>query len=214
MKIIFTIIILLVFSINVYSQENKFVVNLIDESSEEYELDNLKEINFRNENVAVEDFYFKSLYFILSVGNTKYIEYVFIPENASNKKIIWEVEKPEIASVNDSGLVRGLKPGRTEIYGTSEELGRKSTFLLDVEGPSSVNIRKEDIKIYPNPTQNILNLELEVNNFEVLIHDLEGKLLYSNYDMKNIDVSNFSPGNYFITLVIKDTYFNFNFVKL
>lgn len=204
----------LIFTFSVYSQENKLIINYQDNTTEEYQIDGIKEVNIVDGYVAVEDFYFRSLYFILSVGNTRYIDYVFVPENASNQKIIWEVEKPEIASVNDSGLVRALKPGTTEIYGTSEELGRKLTFVLDVEGPTSVNLTKEDIKIYPNPTQNILNIDLNINNFEVIINDIEGKVLYSAYDSKSINISEFTPASYFLTLVINNKYFNFNFVKI
>lgn len=212
MKIFFTLLLFFI-SINLFGQKNKLIVNLKDNSSEEYLIEDLKEINIINEYVAVEDFYFRSLYFVLSVGNTGYIDYVFVPENATNKKIIWEVEKPEIASVNDSGLVRGLKPGKTEIYGTSEELGRKSTFLVDVEGPASVKISENDIKIYPNPIDNYLNIETEITSFEVIIYNLNGQILFSDYDKKTIDLSYLSSGNYLITLRINDEYYTYNFTR-
>ena len=66
---------------------------------------------------------------------------------------------------------------------------------------SAVNDLKS-IKIYPNPVQNILNLELphEIKNFKVEITDMSGKLIIKSEMETAINVSKLQDGVYFCTV--------------
>lgn len=46
---------------------------------------------------------------------------VFTPSDAFDKRVVWSSENPEIASVDDKGLVKGIKAGETIIVATSVE---------------------------------------------------------------------------------------------
>ncbi|CAD7815181.1 Aminopeptidase YwaD [Chryseobacterium aquaeductus] len=60
----------------------------------------------------------------------------------------------------------------------------------------------ESIKIYPNPVQNILNLELpqDIKNFKVEITDVSGKLIINSEMETAINVSKLQNGVYFCTV--------------
>ncbi|MEG0759959.1 M28 family peptidase [Chryseobacterium sp.] len=60
----------------------------------------------------------------------------------------------------------------------------------------------EDIKIYPNPAKDILNLEIpkEIKNFSFEIKDMSGRLLSAHENETNINVSKLSNGVYLCTV--------------
>jgi len=75
----------------------------------------------------------------------------------------------------------------------------------------STGISELDIvtKVYPNPTTNIVVVELEKDiSGEVLIYDINGKLMLSdkldNERIKQFDFSKFSQGNYLLHINIKN----------
>lgn len=76
------------------------------------------------------------------------------------------------------------------------------------------------IKIYPNPTNAILNFELPEEflneNSKVNIYSTEGKLIRSETiksSIWQIDFSTLSKGVYFATFQLNDTYRNIRFIK-
>lgn len=56
----------------------------------------------------------------LFVGQTATISTTFLPANVSNKALSYQVEDQTVASVNNQGVVTGLKPGTTTITITSQ----------------------------------------------------------------------------------------------
>lgn len=60
----------------------------------------------------------------------------------------------------------------------------------------------EDIKIYPNPAKDILNLEIpkEIKNFSFEIKDMSGRLISAHENETNINVSKLSSGVYLCTV--------------
>jgi ELWxxDGT repeat protein len=60
-------------------------------------------------------------------------------------------------------------------------------------------------KIYPNPTRNFVNIDIEnTNNFEVELHDILGKKLNTFLNQKIIDISQFTKGIYILKINNKD----------
>ncbi len=79
---------------------------------------------------------------------------------------------------------------------------------------------KSLFKIYPNPTDNLLHIDLlshKVNTYQIKIYDIRGSLLktYHFYTPHQcIDVANFSQGIYFVKCIDSDNQFNIlKFVK-
>ena len=64
-------------------------------------------------------------------------------------------------------------------------------------------------KVYPNPTTNIVVVELEKEiSGEILVYDINGKLMLSdkldNERIKQFDLSKFSQGNYVLHINVKN----------
>jgi hypothetical protein len=86
---------------------------------------------------------------------------------------------------------------------------------LNTEGSPNINFTKGcatgiveeqfiSLSVYPNPTNNILNIETENNDcYSLEIHSLNGQLIYKEEmegNSKQIDLSTISKGIYFITV--------------
>ena len=73
----------------------------------------------------------------LNVGETANVNVNILPENATNKEYVLSSSNPEVASVDESGLVTALKEGTTEIIATSVDGGKVGkvtiTVLTDVK---------------------------------------------------------------------------------
>ncbi len=83
--------------------------------------------------------------------------------------------------------------GLTIING--EELWKLTSSNLSVEQDNSF----ENFKIFPNPTSNILNIEMQnTSNFTTTIFDLAGKKIQTLENQKSIDVSGLVNGLYLL----------------
>ncbi|HMQ49081.1 MAG TPA: T9SS type A sorting domain-containing protein [Saprospiraceae bacterium] len=75
----------------------------------------------------------------------------------------------------------------------------------------------ENIKIYPNPTQSELNIELTENQYEeITIFTSKGQVVYNadkGADRYTVDVSQLSPGMYFIRFISNGLATTLRFVK-
>ena len=81
-----------------------------------------------------------------------------------------------------------------------------SILVLKKLTTSTKELNQKDPKLLsPNPTKNILNIESSFYE----IYDLTGKLIISGKSQSQIDVSNLSPGTYFL----KTNVDNFKFIK-
>lgn len=69
----------------------------------------LSGIKFKEENIE------------LSIGDSKNTEITFEPENADNKKITYTSAAPEIATVDENGIIKAIAKGETTITATTED---------------------------------------------------------------------------------------------
>jgi uncharacterized protein YjdB len=59
-----------------------------------------------------------------------------VPNDASNKKVIWSSSNPSVASVTSSGLVSAISAGSTTITATTEDGGYTATCSISVKADS------------------------------------------------------------------------------
>jgi len=76
------------------------------------------------------------------------------------------------------------------------------TRLNNINTLSIEKNQSEKIIIYPNPVNDFLYLDKEVQ--KITLKDLSGKIINVNTDVSKIDMSNFSPGIYFIDIEQKN----------
>ena len=63
----------------------------------------------------------------IKIGETVQLTAEILPENATNKKVIWSTDDEKIATVNQEGLVTAISTGETMITVTTEDEKKKAT---------------------------------------------------------------------------------------
>ncbi len=125
------------------------------------------------------------LFPIGNITNTMYIYY-----NAANKF-------PLLTSTDGTVTIPLLSINQTN----SSAVAQNFVFL----GTNDEVIFKEDVRLYPNPTQDILNISGNKKFSDAEIFSAEGRLLKSlKIDRNSIDVSFLTAGNHMIILKGKD----------
>lgn len=78
----------------------------------------------------------------VKVGETIPLTATVMPENASNKSVVWSSSNPSIATVNQSGVVTGVKNGLVEIIATSQADSsiRQQKLIVVKQMPVSISI--------------------------------------------------------------------------
>lgn len=84
--------------------------------------------------------------------------------------------------------------------------GQSVPNLVRLHGDGSLDIdsiRKDDIKLYPNPASNHVVIESLPENSQVKIYDSLGKLIYcaSSNELLRVDTSGFSAGIYLVRII-------------
>jgi len=67
------------------------------------------------EPIPVEDIILNTNKIDIKVGESEKLTAIIEPENATDKKLIWESSDPSIATVDSNGKITGIKPGTTTI---------------------------------------------------------------------------------------------------
>ena len=85
--------------------------------------------------------------------------------------------------------------------------------------PESINETQNNVSVYPNPTSDFLNINLEnvSNNVDIKIYNLAGQLIYSSqYNQTNsiqLDISNNVSGIYFVKIQTDEYTESFKIIK-
>jgi len=70
------------------------------------------------------------------------------------------------------------------------------------------NMLQNNIRLYPNPVQNSLNIDLDgLNAQQLSVFDASGRLVYQSMNIKNqltIDMSSFNNGLYYLQIITSD----------
>lgn len=87
------------------------------------------------------------------IGNEIQLTATVVPENATNKGLVWSSDNPEVATVDNNGLLTLLKRGSATITAEATDgSGVKaycSVVVSDLSGLKAIlNVSNEDVKIY------------------------------------------------------------------
>lgn len=93
----------------------------------------------------------------------------------------------------------------------------QDTILQDL---SSQVIKKDDIKIYPNPTRGNLKIELNINSdiekIQINIINIKGQLVYKTNELENsytINLSSEPKGAYILIMQVNDKRYEWKIIK-
>jgi len=140
-----------------------------------------------------------------------------LPANASNKSVTWSVDSSSLASISSSGLLTAKANGEVTVKAMALDgsgvFGAKKITITG-QANSMAELNKVSVKIYPNPIENILNIESAESINEFKIYSMDGKLILNEKASKNqINLSELSPGAYFIEFKINDYSISHKFIK-
>lgn len=80
-------------------------------------------------------------------GDSKKLSYTILPTNATNSNVTWKSSKPEVVSVDSSGIVRGKKVGSATITISSIDGGKTANCIVTVnqlQKPTSLRATTAD----------------------------------------------------------------------
>lgn len=86
----------------------------------------------------------------ISLANIQKLTAIVSPSNASNKKVIWISSNPEVATVDSTGMITGIKEGEAIITVKAEDGGVTATHIVTVARDvelDNVEIVDRDIEI-------------------------------------------------------------------
>lgn len=213
MKYYYTILLLIIAS-SVATAQSSMTINLNDDEADVYLLNNIDELKVVSNNISVQSVSIDTDSEEIKVGETYQINYSIMPESASNKNVTWSSSNNNVATVDGNGLVTAIAEGTAAISIETEDGNYEDEMNIIVSPITSVEMTDLEVKIYPNPIQNVLQIETgDITNYELVITDISGNVLHSQFDSNQIDFSNFAAGNYFLTLITNNNYYNFKLIK-
>ena len=97
---------------------------------------------------------FDSSSYTVGIGSTKSLIPIITPSNATFKSVRFESSNPSIATVDENGVVRGLKEGTVSITATTNRNRLKATTTIIVKyiNATSVKVNTTNVNIAKNET--------------------------------------------------------------
>jgi hypothetical protein len=151
------------------------------------------------------------------VGTPLTLTGTVVPDNASYRSIVWSVHDAGATGATiTNGRLNTTTPGAAVVTATIRDGAALDTaytqnFTIKVESVGINEVAREvsEIKVYPNPTTGILEIEsgdLIIHKIEVI--DIAGRvvaarpfnILSVHYTM---DISHLKPGTYFVKIITK-----------
>ena len=101
----------------------------------------------------------------LTAGQTGTLSATVLPVNATNKKVTWKSGNTGIATVNASGVVKGVRPGTVTITATSASGGKTASCKVTVKPipVTGVRLNKTSANIYAGYTTTLSATVLPTN---------------------------------------------------
>lgn len=139
------------------------------------------------------------------IGDTEQFVATVLPENATNKKIkSWVSANPNVATVDESGLVKGLAEGTTTVTATSEDGNFEGssevivTILTGIDGEGKVALTR----VYPTVTKGEITIEQE--NIEPIIVTTTGGVVLQSIRPEsakvNVDLGTYPADIYLVKI--------------
>lgn len=82
--------------------------------------------------VPVESIEFQNSHYDVEIGGEKKLEVIIKPENAGNKNIKWISSNPQIAKIDENGIVKGNTKGNVTISAITEDGGYSASCTVKV----------------------------------------------------------------------------------
>ena len=107
--------------------------------------------------------------------------------------------------VSDLEYTNGLAVYNDELY--CALVSRNKVVKISLSDLSTAEISKNEMVIYPNPVKDFLNINIENNNLKIELYSMDGKLILTKENTKQVNVSSLSKGTYILKVITADKTF-------
>ncbi len=139
----------------------------------------------------------------IEVGEDLQLAATVLPSDATNKLVSWSSDNISVATVNASGVVKGVSEGVATITVTTSDGGFTTTSSITVGGTilmEQTHLEKKDFSVFPNPAKDVLHFTFPDNQVKfVSIYNYAGQVVIVKKGTESsIDISELKAGVYFI----------------
>ncbi|GAB5466490.1 MAG: hypothetical protein Kapaf2KO_19260 [Candidatus Kapaibacteriales bacterium] len=213
MRIIYYLALLISGAGLVFGQSGKMIINLNNGAPAEFQLDMIDQMVLIDATIEVTGLQLSVSDVEIKEGETYKIDYTISPENATDKTITWMSSNENVATVDLEGVVLGVGVGKATITGKTTDGGFEASMEVDVLPFSSVEELKNEINIFPNPTSDMVRIDMEMSGYEVVLTSVNGAVLFTGYEVKEVDLSGLANGAYSLTIIVDGNYLNYQIIK-
>ena len=144
---------------------------------------------------------------ITTQGGTLQMEADVLPANADDATYTWSVNNAN-ASISATGLLSAITDGTVEVTATANDgsgvTGSKTITISNQStnpGTGINDLSFENLNVFPNPTNGIINLNVSEKLSSIRIMDLTGKTMkVFKAEAKQLNISEFTTGIYFLEI--------------
>jgi uncharacterized protein YjdB len=141
----------------------------------------------------------------LNINATAKLSVSYTPSDASNKRITWSTANPEIATVDQSGVVRAIATGETTVTATSMDGNKTAT--------AKIIVLKELLNVELEVTEPIVITkygEFDYTNLYIKSTYTDGEEIFTKLDEENCEIEGFNneqEGQQTITVIYEEKRF-------
>lgn len=155
----------------------------------------------------------------IASGNFIYFDATVLPADAKNKTLIWSTSDDAVVSSMGDDIFYATAKGTAVVKAVAEDGGIADSCVIYVDGGTAINdiLSNDDIAMYPNPVNSILNLKVKdyqhVTSVEIcnaLGQVVKQVSVLSAHE--KVNVSSLEPGLYIVKLSIDNTQYSAPFV--
>ncbi|MEP4531670.1 MAG: DUF5123 domain-containing protein [Cyclobacteriaceae bacterium] len=149
------------------------------------------------------------------IGETLQMMATVEPVDADVTDVTWSVDKSNIATIDETGLITAVSAGTVIIKAEAQDNSFKSgTFTLTISAPLSLNPVNDLASIYPNPTVDFINIGVD-GDVNIQIFSLTGQKILTKEIANNekLDIRSLKAGVYVLKVSNSTEVQTINFVK-
>jgi hypothetical protein len=154
---------------------------------------------------------------ITTMGGTLQMIATLMPTNAKDTTVTWSVDDEMTATIDAMGVLTSVNNGEVIVTATANDASGvtgTATITISNQTNSIGEVNKAQVKVYPNPSENQITITANASIDLVNIYTASGQLMESStYTGGAKNISNFTPGIYFIEVHTGDDVSRLRFIK-
>ena len=142
---------------------------------------------------------------ISTSGGTLQMEAEVLPANADDATYTWSVNNlTGAATIDANGLLTASADGTVEVVASANDTsGVTGTKIITISNQTvGINdLAFDNLSVYPNPTNNVLNIKIDESLSTIQLKDITGKLVKTfQANSTQLNIAEFESGIYFLEI--------------